>query len=131
MPGYRIPSTERVLKALREVLGKRRTVSSQKELKELLDRTMARDGGFRVSGPRARRIAYDSGLAKMEIEFRETHELKSLFKCPVCGHRLKLIKNMTVFGGTVTLGYKCQHCPYWTGIRRRVPARYIFTRASG
>lgn len=128
MPGYHIPSRESVLEALKEVLGRRRVVSSQRELKGLLDRAMSRHGQFRVSGPRARRIAFDSGLVDMEIECRETHELKSMFKCPVCSHRLKLVKNMTVFGGTVTLGYKCPHCPYWTGLRRRVPTRYIFTR---
>ncbi len=130
MPGYHIPSQERILRALGKVLGKRRVISSQRELKSLLDRAMSGDGEYRVSGPRARRIAYGSGLVDMEIECRETQELKSLFNCPVCSHRLKLVKNMTVFGGTVTLGYKCPHCPYWTGIRRRVPTRYIFTRAT-
>ncbi len=128
MPGYHIPSRQRVLRTLRDILGRRRVVSSQRQLKELLDRGMAKEGDYRVSGPRARRIALDSGLVDMEIECRETHELKSLFNCPVCGHRLKLVKNMTVFGGTVNLGYRCQHCPYWTGLKRRVPTRYIFTR---
>lgn len=91
---------------------------------------MAKDGAYRVSEPRARRLAFDSDLVDMEIECRETHELRSLFKCPVCGRRLKMVKNMTIFGGTVTLGYTCPHCPYWTGIHRRVPTRYIFTRRS-
>lgn len=128
MPGYHIPSKKRVLKALRDVLGKRRVVSSQRQLKNLLDRAMAKDGAYRVSGPRARRVTLNSGLVEMEIECRETQDLKSLFNCPVCGHRLKLVKNMTVFGGTVTLGYKCDYCPYWTGLKRRVPTRYTFTR---
>ena len=35
---------------------------------------------------------------------------------------------MTVFGGTVTLGYRCSRCGYWTGLRKRVPTRYVFTR---
>lgn len=128
MPGYHIPSKKKVLGALRDVLGERRVVSSQRQLKRLLDGAMARDGPYRVSGPRARRIALDSGLVDMEVECRETHDLKSLFNCPVCGRRLKLVKNMTVFGGTVTLGYRCGHCPYWTGLKRRVPTRYTFTR---
>jgi len=33
-------------------------------------------------------------------------------------------------GGTVTLGYRCERCKYWTGLKRRVPTRYIFTRRS-
>lgn len=130
MPRYRIPQKEMVLRALQEVLGSRRIISSQRELKALLDQQLSKEGDYRVSGARARRIAFDSGLVNMEIECRETHEFKSLFKCPVCGHRVKLVKNMTIFGGTVTLGYKCPHCPYWTGLRRRVPTRYTFTRAA-
>ncbi|MFQ6013217.1 MAG: hypothetical protein ACE5LS_06200 [Thermoplasmata archaeon] len=128
MPSYRIPSRARVEGALQRVLGRRKTITSQRELKELLDREMAREDGYRVSGPRARRIAYDSGLVRMEIESRETQEMRTLHRCPVCGHRLDLVKNMTVFGGTVTLGYRCRNCPYWTGLKRRVPTRYTFTR---
>lgn len=131
MPGYQIPSDQRVLRALGEVLGKRRAVSSQRELKELLEGAMSRDGDYRVSGPRARHLAYESGKVEMQIECRESPELKSLFNCPVCGRRLTMVKNMTVFGGTVTLGYKCTHCPYWTGIHRRIPTRYVFTRKVG
>ncbi|MFQ5838703.1 MAG: hypothetical protein ACE5HJ_07970 [Thermoplasmata archaeon] len=130
MPRYRIASRDRVLRALKEVLGRRRVISSQRELKALLDWEMSKDGNFLISGPRARQITFDSGLVEMEVECRETHELKSLFKCPVCNRRLRLVKNMTIFGGTVTLGYRCPHCPYWTGLKRRVPTRYIFTRVS-
>jgi hypothetical protein len=35
-------------------------------------------------------------------------------------------QNETIFGGKVTLGYKCRACGYWTGLKRRVPVRYIF-----
>ena len=48
-------------------------------------------------------------------------------KCPVCGGQMKAMKNITIYGGTVTLGHKCKRCGYWTGKTRRVPSRYIFT----
>jgi prepilin signal peptidase PulO-like enzyme (type II secretory pathway) len=128
MPSYRIPSRERVMGALRIVLGKRKTVTSQRELKELLDREMSREDGYRVSGQRARRIAYDSGLVTMEIDTRESEEVRTPPRCPVCDHRMDRVKNMTVFGGTVTLGHRCRNCPYWTGLKRRIPTRYTFTR---
>ncbi|MFQ5552723.1 MAG: hypothetical protein ACE5EW_03280 [Thermoplasmata archaeon] len=128
MPSYRIPSRERVVGALRRVLGRRKTIPSQRELKELLDQEMSREDGYRVSGPRARRIAYDSGLVRLEIESRESAEVRTPHRCPVCGHRMDRVKNMTVFGGTVTLGHRCRSCPYWTGLKRRVPTRYTFTR---
>ena len=37
------------------------------------------------------------------------------------------MKNITIYGGTVTLGHKCKRCGYWTGKTRRIPSRYIFT----
>lgn len=130
MPGYRIPSRERVLQALQRVLARRTTVPSQRELKEFLEAEMGKEEDYRVSGPRARRIAFDSGLVALEVACRETDERRSLVRCPVCSHRVRRVRNMTVFGGTVTLGYACTHCPYWTGLKRRVPSRYTFTRSS-
>ena len=62
----------------------------------------------------------------LEIHAREANEKRGLTKCPVCGERVKRLKNMTVFGGTVTLGFKCPKCGYWSGLRRRVPTRYVF-----
>ncbi len=128
MPSYCIPSRERVIGALQRVLGKRKTIASQRELKELLDGEMAKDDGYRVSGPRARRIVYDSGLVTMQVHTREGVEVGTPHRCPVCGHRMDRVKNMTVFGGTVTLGHRCRNCPYWTGLKRRVPTRYTFAR---
>lgn len=128
MPGYRIPSRERVRDALRRVLARQKRISSQRQLKELLEREMANEEDYRVSGPRARDVAFESGLVEMEVECRETEERGGLHRCPVCRTRLERVKNRTVFGGTVTLGYDCPRCPYWTGLRRRVPTRYIFTR---
>jgi len=43
----------------------------------------------------------------VEILWRDTAEIRSLIKCPVGGARLKKVRNMTVYGGTVTLGYRC------------------------
>src|SRR6266571_1125992 len=100
-PSYRIPSDDRVRASLVRVFSTRQIVDSQRRLK---------------------------GLVDLEINCRDTDEMRSLVKCPVCGVRLKKVRNMTVFGGTVTLGYRCERCKYWTGLKRRVPTRYVFTR---
>ena len=65
-------------------------------------------------------------LAKVEIQTREAEEKSRNVRCPVCGSKTKRIQNETVYGGKVTLGYKCRSCGYWTGMKRRVPTRYIF-----
>ena len=103
-------------------------MNSQHRLKLLVERDLKGEERFRVGEVRLRLIAIESGLVDLEIHCRETGEMKSLIRCPVCAERLQRVRNMTVFGGTVTLGYRCGRCRYWTGLRRRVPIRYVFTR---
>jgi hypothetical protein len=130
MPSYRIPNDHRVVESLRRILSTRQIVDSQRKLKQLVEKDLKGDDKFRVGEPRLRILAIESGLVNLEIRCRDTPEMRSLIKCPVCGNRLRKVRNMTVFGGTVTLGYRCDRCKYWTGLKRRVPTRYIFTRRS-
>lgn len=126
MPSYRIPSDARVRESLARVLSTRQMVESQRKLKQLVERDLKGDEKYQVGEPRLRVLAIRSGLVDLEIRCRDTPEMRSLVKCPVCGERLTKVRNMTVFGGTVTLGYRCGRCKYWTGLKRRVPTRYIF-----
>ena len=128
MPTYRIPSDDRVRGSLVRVFSTRQMVDSQRRLKQLVERDLKGEEKFRVGEPRLRLLAIESGLVDLEIRCRDTDEMRSLIRCPVCGERLEKVRNMTVFGGTVTLGYRCGRCKYWTGLRRRVPTRYVFTR---
>ena len=128
MPEYRIPKDDVIRAAISRVFQTRHEVSSQRALKRLVEREVRGSENFRVGEERIRRLAIESGLTRLEIRAREADERRGLTKCPVCGERVKRIKNMTVFGGTVTLGYRCDRCGYWTGLRKRVPTRYVFTR---
>ena len=128
MPSYRIPSDERVRESLARIFSTRQIVDSQRKLKQIVEKDLKGDEKYRVGERRLRLLMIESGLADLEIHCRDTNEMRSLVKCPVCGERLKKVRNMTVFGGTVTLGYRCDRCHYWTGLKRRVPTRYEFTR---
>jgi len=128
VPAYRIPKDDQVLAALRRATAVRPTVDSQRKLKRLVDKELRGEESFRVGEERVRHLAIDSKLFDLRILTRETEQRKSFVKCPVCTSRLRRLRNMTVFGGTVTLGYRCETCGYWTGLRRRVPVRYVFTR---
>ena len=130
MPSYRIPNDARVRESLHRIFSTRAMVDSQRRLKALVEKDMKGDEKYRVGEPRLRVLAIESGLVNLEIRCRDTPEMRSLVKCPVCGERLKKVRNMTVYGGTVTLGYRCERCKYWTGLKRRVPTRYVFTRRS-
>jgi hypothetical protein len=130
MPSYRIPNDARVRESLNRIFSTRPMVESQRRLKALVEKDLKGEEKYRVGEPRLRVLAIESGLVSLEIRCRDTPEMRSLVKCPVCGERLKKVRNMTVYGGTVTLGYRCERCKYWTGLKRRVPTRYVFTRRS-
>lgn len=125
---YKVPSDEEVLRSIRNVMNSYGIVNSQTKLKTLVERDLKEtDENYRVSQRRMRILALSSDKIKVEIHCRETDKKKGISKCPVCGHNLRIIKNKTVFDGVVNIGHECRHCSYWTGLRRRVPIRYIFS----
>ena len=54
----------------------------------------------------------------------EDQALRSLVRCPVCGTKLKAVKNQTLYGWVVVVEKKCPSCHYWTGKKLRRPHRY-------
>src|SRR2546426_3659944 len=128
MPSYRIPNDDRVRDSLVRVWSKRPMVHRQRRLKQLVEKDLKGDEKYRVGEPRLRHFAIESGLVDLEIRCRDTDEMRSLIKCPVCGARLKKVRNMTVYGGAVTPGYRCARFKNLTGLKRRVPPRVIFKR---
>jgi DNA-directed RNA polymerase subunit RPC12/RpoP len=129
LPTYRIPKDEVVVTAIARVTAARHLIPSQRQLRRLVAKALRGEENYRVSGARVRRLAIDSGLVSLQIICRESAEkTRTMVRCPVCGERVRRVRNMTVWGGTVTLGFRCPTCGYWTGLRRRIPTRYVFTR---
>ena len=125
---YKVPSDDEVLRSIKNVMNSYGIVNSQTKLKALVERDLKEtDENYRVSERRLRILALSSKNIGVEIHCRDTETKKGISKCPVCGHKLKIIKNKTVFDGVVNIGHECTHCTYWTGLKRRVPIRYIFT----
>ncbi len=124
---YKIPSDTEVVEAIRDVLSRYGIINSQRKLTEFVLRSLRRhDSDYAISEERVRKLALGNGLASVEIRCRDTREKTSAGACPVCGGRTERIKNLTVYGGSVTMGYKCKTCGYWTGIKNRVPTLYVF-----
>ncbi len=128
---YRIPSDTEIVQAIKDVLDRYGAISSQRKLTELVLRALRRhDSDYAVSEERVRRLAISNGLATVEMRCRETKDKTSAGSCPVCGGKTERIKNLTVYGGSVTMGYRCKTCGYWTGLKSRVPTLYIFSPKS-
>ena len=124
---YHIPSDEKVRKAVTKVLKKYRTVSSQQRLKELVDEELkTKKKEFHISGSRLRNLVLKSDLVRIEIHSREGDPDKILNRCPVCNDSLKRVKNLTIWGGEVTIEFRCSNCGYWTGKKKRIPTLYVF-----
>ncbi len=124
---YSIPSDEQIISALRRVMKKAHIVQTQRHLKDLvLNELQKENQSFRLTPQRLRILALNSSFVKVEIHSREGNPKKSLHRCPVCQHRLKQVKNLTIWGGIVTIELQCPHCGYWTGKKKRIPTRYIF-----
>jgi uncharacterized protein with PIN domain len=125
--GYHIPLDSDIRNALETVLKKLNVVDSQNKLKSLVTEELnKKEDKFGVTGSRIRNIAISSNFVKVEIHSREGNQNRPITKCPVCRGSLKHVKNLTIWGGEVTIKLKCVKCNYWTGKNKRIPTRYIF-----
>ena len=125
---YHIASDEQIKNGLNKVLKKYHTVISQKKLRDLVTKEIKtkKKTTYGFSGVRLRNIAVNSDFVKLEIHSREGDPKKTMNKCPVCNGNLKRVKNLTIWGGEVTIEFKCNKCGYWTGKKKRIPTLYVF-----
>jgi uncharacterized protein with PIN domain len=129
---YRLPSKEEVEHAIAAVLRREKKLPSESRFLSLVRRELKRkDKEYTISHERLRRVALCSGLCRVIIHTREVPTRRPMARCPVCNTRVRPVKNETIYGGTVTLGYECPFCGYWTGMKRRVPQRYVFSSTEG
>ena len=124
---YLIPSDDQIKDALRVILKKFRVVQSQNKLKNLVKKELdTKKQKYGITGNRIRNVAINSDFIKLEIHSREGDPKKIMNKCPVCNSVLKRVKNLTIWGGKVTIEFNCPNCGYWTGKKKRMPTRYVF-----
>jgi predicted RNA-binding Zn-ribbon protein involved in translation (DUF1610 family) len=124
---YRLPSSEELMVALYKALTRRGTIDSQRQLREAVLRELQKwDQTYTVSHRRVRLAAIRAGFVNMEIMSREGEGTKTQQICPVCGTRLKTVRNRSLWGKEVTIGYRCPTCGYKSGVKKQVPIRYIF-----
>src|SRR2546422_11429156 len=88
MPSYRIPNDTRVRDSLVRVFSTRPVVESQRRLKALVEKDLKGDERYRVGEPRLRVLAIESGRGGLEIDTRDTAEMRSVGQWPLCGGRL-------------------------------------------
>jgi hypothetical protein len=124
---YHIPSDDDILGAVEKVFQQYHTVTSQHTLKKFVEKELqTKKKQLHVSEHRLRMLVLNSGLVQVEIHTREGDPDKILHKCPVCGGALQRVKNQTIYGGEVTIEFRCDLCGYWTGKKKKIPTLYVF-----
>lgn len=130
-PKYRRPDPDTVRWAANRALVRPgRPFPSQAALRRaLLPVLRGRDPLFSLGERRMRRLLLSVPGLHLKVQYAERPTRRPLTRCPVCGERLTSIRNRTLLGDEVTLGYRCPKCGYWTHLKRRVPVRYQFLPA--
>jgi len=127
---YRVPSAEVLAVAIADVLREHESVGSQALFTALVrEKLRDLDPEYAVAEERVRRTAVQLDMVRMEVQSRDSGKRARMKVCPVCGGRMLKKRNRTLSGGTTTLGYRCEKCPYSTGSTRRIPTRYVFHSA--
>ena len=126
---YKIPRDEDVAIAIQRVIMRMGTVNSQVHLKSLVQHELRKiEPTYNLGAVRVRSLALKSRFIRVEIKYRTWPDHKSKLKvCPVCNENVHKVKNKTLSGQTITIGYKCKNCPYHSDIPIKIPARYIFS----
>jgi hypothetical protein len=120
---YRIPKNELVHEILKSLAEERREFSSLEGLtREVRNRLRRLNRDYVISAERCRRASAEF----FSIEASPSSKRYAGKECPVCGGGLNVIKNRTINGSDVPLGYRCGKCGYSSKGYLRVPARYGF-----
>ncbi len=126
---FHLPTDDEILRAALAAMRTRRTVRSESALLRIVRAGLHKqDPEYAVSRRRLRLVCLASGKVEVTAFTRHSDARRPLSKCPVCRGPIAPIRNKTVYDGSVTLGHRCGRCGYWTGIRRRVPTLYVYTR---
>ena len=124
---YRVPPAEVVAVAISDVLREHGAITSQRLFAQFVrEKLRCLDKDYAITDERVRRIALQSNLVSLEVETRDTGVKVKVGRCPVCSSRLRKVRNETIYGGSVILGYRCTTCPFSMGTTKEVPVKYIF-----
>lgn len=93
---------------------------------EVSKRLWEEEPPLRIGPERMRAVLATSKRVHLEVHYANRPVRTPLLACPVCRSPVEPRHNATLWGDTVIVGYRCTKCPFWTPIRRRVPAHYVF-----
>ncbi|MEM1513442.1 MAG: hypothetical protein QXW78_00160 [Candidatus Thermoplasmatota archaeon] len=121
---YKLPKEEEIRRAIFNAIKKERSFNSLKDFRDkILNELKKIDENYTISLGRARSLIARSGFVKISIKNKKTD--KKILKCPVCSGNLEKLKNLSLLGEKIVVGYRCKICGY-KAKKGEMPYRYEF-----
>ncbi len=121
---YKLPKEEEIRRAIFNAIKKEKSFNSLKYFRgKILNELKKIDEKYTISMGRARNIIARCGFVGVSTKNKKSD--KKVFKCPVCGGSLEKIKNLSLLGEKIVIGYRCKICGY-KAKKGEMPYRYEF-----
>ncbi|MBC7080888.1 MAG: hypothetical protein H5T44_01365 [Thermoplasmatales archaeon] len=121
---YKLPKEEEIRRAIFNAIRKEKSFNSLKHFRDkILNELKKIDEKYTISMGRARNMIARCGFVKISTKNKKSNGKVS--KCPVCYGAIEKIKNLSLLGEKIVIGYRCKICGYRAKIGE-IPYRYEF-----
>ena len=127
MEDRKIPSKERVIELIKDVLRRRLKVESQEELCELVLRRLKKENkNYTLSPMRVKRIALLIPEVEVKAKTKKAVRLQKINSCPICDSPIEEIRVKNLLNKDIVIGYRCTKCGYESDLEAFMPMKYEF-----
>jgi hypothetical protein len=127
MDDRKIPSKEKIVETVRQVLSTRLKIESQEELADLVLRRLEREEkNYILSPTRVKRIALGMPEVEVKAKTKKTVKLQKITSCPVCEGKIEPLKVKNLLNKEIVIGFRCTNCGYESDLEAFMPMKYIF-----
>jgi hypothetical protein len=123
----KLPTNEKILQTIREVLRRRIKVESQEELGRIvLVKLKKEDKNFLLRPQRVKQLALMIPEVMVKAKTRSSPRMKKIDCCPICSSVIAPLTGRNLLNKKITIGYKCLNCAYQSDLEHFMPMKYIF-----
>ena len=127
MTKRKIPPEDMVLSIMKEVLQRRRVITTLTELWSIVLMNLKKiNRRFVISSQRVKHVV--AKVPGIQVKAKTRVSKKKLDFCPVCDSKFSEIYGRNLVGKRIHTGYRCKKCGYKAGVKMSVPMKYTFVR---
>lgn len=127
MANRKIPSENRIVEEMKNVLRARIKVESQEDLASLiLKRLKMENKNYTLTPTRAKRIALKISEIEVKAKTKKTLKMQRIEKCPICESKIEPLRAKNLLNKRIVVGYHCTSCGYESDLESFMPMRYSF-----